>query len=75
MTVAQNFIDNLKNLRVVMSVAFEFTQGHRNAFVEQANPDEVHQSERFITQIRALAAQLEKEFNTLEYLLHKSRTN
>jgi hypothetical protein len=71
----QNFLDNLKNLRVVMSVAFEYTQEHRNEFVKHATPGQVRQSERFIAQIRALALQLEKEFNTLDYLLNKPRTN
>ena len=75
MTMPQNFLDNLKNLRTVMSVAFEFTQEHRNAFVQHAAPNEIRQSEALITQVRALASQLEKEFNTLEYLLHKSSSN
>jgi hypothetical protein len=71
----QNFLDNLKNLRVVMSVAFEYTQDHRNEFARNATPNQIRQSERYIAQIRALATQLEKEFNTLDYLLTKSRTN
>jgi hypothetical protein len=71
----QNFLDNLKNLRVVMSVAFEYTQGHCNEFAQDATPNQIRQSERYIAQIRALAIQLEKEFNTLDYLLTKSRSN
>lgn len=71
----QNFLDNLKNLRVVMSVAFEYTQDHRNEFAKDAIPNQIHQAERYIAQIRALAIELEKEFNTLAYLLAKSRSN
>jgi len=70
----QNFLDNLKNLRVVMSVAFEYIQDHRNEFAKDATPNQIHQVERYIAQIRALAVQLEKEFNTLDYLT-KSRSN
>ena len=71
----QNFLDNLKNLRVVMSVAFEYTQDHRNEFAKDATPNQIRQSERHVAQIRALAIQLEKEFNTLDYLLTKTRSN
>lgn len=71
----QNFLDNLKNLRVVMSVAFEYTQDHRNEFAKAATPNQIRQSERYIAQVRALAVQLEKEFNTLDYLLTKTRSN
>jgi hypothetical protein len=71
----QNFLDNLKNLRVVMSVAFEYIQDRRNEFAKDATPSQIRQSERYVAQIRALAIQLEKEFNTLDYLLTKSRSN
>jgi len=71
MANAQNFIDNLKNLRLVTSVALEHVQENRNQFVNDATGIQVRQFERAVTQIRTLAEQLEKEFNTLEYLINK----
>jgi hypothetical protein len=71
----RNFLDNLKNLRVVMSVALEFTQEHRDRFVKNAGGEQVRQVARYVSQIRTLAEQLEKEFNTLEYLTSKGSRN
>jgi hypothetical protein len=67
----KSFLDNLKNLRLVMSVALEHAQENRNQFVKNATGNQVRQLERSISQIRTLAEQLEKEFNTLEYLIDK----
>lgn len=75
MADSQNFLDNLKNLRVVLSVALEHTQENRNHFVKHATAIQLRQFERFITQVRILAAQLEKEFNTIEYLTYKRHHN
>ncbi len=71
MANSRRFLDNLKNLRLVTSVAIEHVQENRNQFVKDATASEVRQLERFISQIRTLAEQAEKEFNTLEYLLAK----
>ena len=71
----QNFLDNLKNLRVVMSVALEHTQENRSQFVKNASPTQLRHFERLVTQARAITAQLEKELNTIEYLIAKSRSN
>ena len=65
----QNFLDSLKNLRMVMSVALEHAQEHSNQFVKNATSSDVDQFERLVSQLRTLAEQLEKEFNTLEYLI------
>lgn len=71
MANAQNFIDNLKNLRLVTSVALEHVQENRDQFVRESTTMEVRNFERSITQIRMLAEQLEREFNTMEYLIGK----
>jgi hypothetical protein len=71
----QSFLDNLKNLRLVLSVALEHVQANRNQFVKDATGNQVRHFERSITQIRILAEQLERESNTLEYLIAKRRPN
>ena len=71
MAEPKSLVDNLKNLRLVMSVALEHMQENRNQFVKSATGNQVRQFERSISQIRTLADQLEKEFNTLEYLIGK----
>jgi hypothetical protein len=71
MADTQNFLDNLKNLRMVMSVALEHVQENRNQFVKNATSSDVGQFEQLVSQLRTLAEQLEKEFNTLEYLIGK----
>jgi hypothetical protein len=67
----KSFLDNLKNLRLVMSVAFEHIQANRSQFAKDASGNQVRQFDRTISQIRILAEQLEKEFDTLEYLIGK----
>ena len=71
----QSFLDNLKNLGLVLSVALEHVQANRNQFVKDATGNQVRHFERSITQIRILAEQLEREFNTLEYLIAKRPHN
>jgi hypothetical protein len=73
MAEPQNFLDNLKNLAVVMGVALEFTQKHLDEFMKNCTPNQVRQAERSVTKIRALSSQLEKEFDVLEYLIGKAR--
>jgi hypothetical protein len=75
MADGQSFLDNLKNLRLVLSVALEHVQANRNQFVKDATGNQVRHFERSITQIRILAEQLEREFNTLEYLIAKRPPN
>jgi hypothetical protein len=71
MANTQNFLDNLKNLGLVTSVALEHVQDNRDQFVSEATAMEVRHFERSITQIRMLAERLEREFNTIEYLIAK----
>jgi hypothetical protein len=62
----QNFLDNLTNLRLVMSVSLEYLQANRDQFLKSAAGQQVRQAERSISNIRALAEQLEQEFRALE---------
>ena len=71
MANARNFIDNLRNLRLVMLVALEHVQTNCDQFSRTATGNELRQVEGAVSQIRTIAAQLEKEFNTLEYLAAK----
>ena len=73
MADARSFLDNLKNLRLVMSVAVEHMQGNRDRFVKDATPSQVRQFEKSVGQIRTFADRIETEFNTLEYLIGKRR--
>jgi hypothetical protein len=66
-----SFLDNLKNLRLVLSVALEHIQANRDEFVNEATGNHVRHFERYISQIRTLAEQMEREFNTIEYLIAK----
>ena len=65
------FLDNLKNLQLVLSVALEHVQKNRNQFVKEATGSQFREFERYVSQIRTLAEQLDKEFDTIEYLLTK----
>jgi hypothetical protein len=70
----QSFLDNLRNLRLVMSVALEHIQENRNQFVKDATVSQLRQVEKSISQSRTLADRIETEFNTLEYLIGKRPT-
>ncbi len=74
MTEPNSFVDNLKNLRLVMSVALEHMQENRNQFVKNATGNQVRQAERTLSQIRTFADRIETESNTLEYLIEKRPT-
>ena len=73
MPAPQSFLDNLANLRLVMSVALEHIQTHREKFLKIASGQQVRQAERSINTIRSLAEQLEKEFRILENLVTQQR--
>ena len=62
----QNFLDNLANLRLVMSVSLEYLQANRDQFLKSAAGQQVRQAERTISNVRALAEQLDQEFRALE---------
>ena len=70
----KSFLDNLKNLRLVMSVALEHIEENRNQFVKNATANQVRQFEKSVSQIRTLADRIGTEFNTLEYLIGKRLT-
>jgi hypothetical protein len=69
MPAPESFLDNLENLRLVMSVALEHVQDNRDPFVQGATGVQVRQVERTIGRLRVLTMQLEKEFAILEYLI------
>jgi tryptophan 2,3-dioxygenase len=69
----QNFLDNLENLRLVMSVALEHVQENRDQFVKSGTAEQARKAERSISRIRSIAEQLEKEFNALETLMIQQR--
>jgi len=71
----QSYLDNLENLRLVMSVALEHTQKNRDQLVKNGTGEQVRQAERLISKVRTLAEQLEKEFNVLESLITKARSS
>jgi hypothetical protein len=62
----QSFVDNLKNFRLVMSVALEHAQENRDQFLKGATGEQLRQAEIAISKIRSLAELLEKEFQVLE---------
>jgi len=70
----KSFLDNLNNLRLVTSVALGHIQANPTHFVKEATGNQVRQCDRSISQIRTLAEQLPREFNTLEYLIGKRIT-
>jgi enoyl-[acyl-carrier-protein] reductase (NADH) len=74
MAEPKSFLDNLNNLRLVMSVALEHIQANLTPFVKDASANQLRQCDRSISQIRTLAEHLEREFNTLDYLIRKRPT-
>ena len=70
---SQSFLDNLANLRLVLTVALEHIQTHREKFVKIASGQQVRQAERSINIIRSLAEQLENEFRILDNSVTQKR--
>ena len=71
----QSYLDNLENLRLVMSVALEHAQKNRDQLLRNGTGEQVRQAERSISKVRSLAEELEKEFNVLESLITKARNS
>jgi hypothetical protein len=69
----QSFLDNLTNLRLVMSVALGHTQQNRDQFLKSGTSEQVRQAEISISKVRSLAEQLEKEFKVRETLAIQKR--
>jgi len=66
MTAPRRFVDNLANLRLVMSVALEYFQANRDQFLKTTPGQERRQAETLISKVRSLSEELEKEFKLLE---------
>jgi hypothetical protein len=68
-----SFLDNLANLGLVTSVALEHLQANRDKFAKSATGEQLRQAERFVSKIRSLEDELEKEFKLLESSLTEKR--
>ena len=73
MTAPRSFVDNLANLRLVLSVALEYFQANCNHFLKSTSGEERRQAETLINKIRSLSEELEKEFKLLENSLTEQR--
>ena len=73
MTAPRSFVDNLANLRLVLSVALEYFQAHSHQFLKSTSGEERRQAETLINKIRNLTEELEKEFKLLENSLTEQR--
>jgi hypothetical protein len=73
MEVPRSFLDNLANLRLVLSVALEYFQANREQFLKRTSGEQTRQAETLISKIRSLAEELEKEFKILEASLSQQR--
>jgi len=73
MAAPRSFVDNLANLRLVMSVALEYIQANRDQFLKTTSGEERRQAETLIKKVRSLSDELEKEFKLLESSLIQQR--
>jgi hypothetical protein len=73
MEAPRSFLDNLVNLRLVLSVALEYCQAHREQFQKRTSGQQARQVETLISKIRSLAEELEKEFKKVETSLSQQR--
>jgi hypothetical protein len=73
MAATRSFLDNLANLRLVLSVALEHIQANRDHFLKAGTTEQVRQAQRLISKIETLIEELEKEFTTLENLVAQQR--
>ena len=73
MTAPRSFLDNLANLRLVMSVALEHFQVNRDQFMKGPSGEHMRLAETLISKIRSLAEELEKEFKLMESSLAQQR--
>jgi hypothetical protein len=75
MASPQSYLDNLENLRLVVSVALEHAQKNRDQLTKNGTGEQMRRAERLISKIRTLAEQFEKEFYVLESLFPKTRSS
>jgi hypothetical protein len=73
MTAPRSFVDNLANLRLVLSVALEYFQANSNQFLKSTSGEQRSQAETLINKIRSLTEELEKEFKLVENSLTQQR--
>ena len=73
MTAPRSFVDNLANLRLVLSVALEYFQANSNQFLKSTSGEQRSQAETLINKIRSLSEELETEFKLLENSLTQQR--
>jgi hypothetical protein len=73
MAATRSFLDNLANLRVVLSVALEHIQANSDQFLKARTAEETRQAQTLISKIRTLVEELDKEFTALEALLTQPR--
>jgi hypothetical protein len=73
MSAPRSFVDNLANLRLVLSVALEYFQVNSDHFLKSTSGEERRQAETLINKIRSLSEELEKEFKLLENSLTHQR--
>ena len=73
MTAPRSFVDNLANLRLVLSVALEYFQANSNQFLKSNSGEQRSQAETLINKIRSLTEELEKEFKLVENSLTQQR--
>jgi hypothetical protein len=69
MAATRSFLDNLANLRLVLSVALEHIQANRDQFLKAGTAEQMREAQRLISKIQTLAEELDKEFTALETLL------
>jgi hypothetical protein len=73
MAATRSFLDNLANLRLVLSVALEHIQANRDQFLKTGSAEQVRQAQTLIGKIQTLAEELDKEFAALEHLAAQQR--
>jgi hypothetical protein len=73
MAATRSFLDNLANLRLVLSVALEHIQTNRDQFVKTGTAEQMRQAQAIIRKIQTLAEGLDKEFTALENLVAQQR--
>jgi hypothetical protein len=66
MAATRSFLDNLANLRVVLSVALEHIQANSHQFLKTGTQEQIRQAQTLISKIHTLAEELDKEFRALE---------
>jgi hypothetical protein len=73
MAATRSFLDNLANLRVVLSVALEHIQTNSDEFLKTSTPEQIRQAQMLINKIHTLAEELDKEFRSLAALVTQHR--